>query len=93
MPSLSKYYEQLNYTMRHSLDAYVRSKGMHPEKIWSGVRETIRQVMMVKAREMQPLVTSYKHPWLVSSIHAILLQLNILCTACLALRLLQSVYN
>uniref|UniRef100_A0A914XPX0 Uncharacterized protein n=1 Tax=Plectus sambesii TaxID=2011161 RepID=A0A914XPX0_9BILA len=60
MPSLSKYFTDLDMNFRESLNSYVRSVGKDPERIWSQIRETIRQVFQAKQKEIQLLIDNYK---------------------------------
>lgn len=48
VPSLQHLYQNLNFSMRDSFDAYVRSIGMDPEPMWKNVNEAIVNIIMKK---------------------------------------------
>ncbi|XP_003395797.2 probable tubulin polyglutamylase ttll-15 [Bombus terrestris] len=48
VPSLKHYYTKLKFSMKDSFDAYVRMQAKDPEKVWSGVREAIREITLSK---------------------------------------------
>ncbi|XP_043684565.1 probable tubulin polyglutamylase ttll-15 isoform X2 [Vespula pensylvanica] len=48
VPSLKNYYTRLGFSMKDSLDAYIRSEGKDPQKIWSNIHEAIREVALMK---------------------------------------------
>ncbi|KAK0410628.1 hypothetical protein QR680_005241 [Steinernema hermaphroditum] len=60
MPSLKKYYVGQSMTFRQSLNAYLQAQGKDPEKIWSGIRETIRQVFESQQHDMAVALKKHK---------------------------------
>ncbi|KAF0296186.1 Tubulin polyglutamylase TTLL7 [Amphibalanus amphitrite] len=52
VPSLSRYHNELKLGHRESLNAFLRSQGSKPEKIWSQIEESIRSVYLVKEPSM-----------------------------------------
>ncbi|KAF0296188.1 Tubulin polyglutamylase TTLL7 [Amphibalanus amphitrite] len=52
VPSLSRYHNELKLGHRESLNAFLRSQGSRPEKIWSQIEESIRSVYLVKEPSM-----------------------------------------
>uniref|UniRef100_A0A1I8AM10 Tubulin polyglutamylase TTLL4 n=1 Tax=Steinernema glaseri TaxID=37863 RepID=A0A1I8AM10_9BILA len=60
MPSLKKYYVDQSMTFRESLNAYLQAQGKDPEKIWSGIRETIRQVFESQQHDMAVALKKHK---------------------------------
>ncbi|XP_067001013.2 probable tubulin polyglutamylase ttll-15 isoform X1 [Anabrus simplex] len=58
VPSLKEYYLDLGFSMKDSFDAYIRSKGKDPQKVWNQVHEAIRNICLLK----EPLIIqSAKH--------------------------------
>ncbi|CAL7950012.1 unnamed protein product [Xylocopa violacea] len=56
VPSLKTYYTKLKFSMKDSFDAYVRSQGKDPEKIWNGVREAIKEITLSKENHIKEAV-------------------------------------
>ncbi|XP_076314567.1 putative tubulin polyglutamylase ttll-15 isoform X3 [Tachypleus tridentatus] len=50
--SLQKYYTQLGYTMKESLNAYIQSLGKQSSKIWSQIKEAVQSVYFEKEKTM-----------------------------------------
>ncbi|XP_016911848.1 probable tubulin polyglutamylase ttll-15 isoform X2 [Apis cerana] len=48
VPSLKYYYTKLKFSMKNSFDAYVRSHGKYPEKIWNDIHEAIKEIILLK---------------------------------------------
>ncbi|KAI4490348.1 hypothetical protein M0802_010725 [Mischocyttarus mexicanus] len=48
VPSLYDYYTNLGYSMKDSLDAYIKSIGGNPNYIWFQIEEAIREVAIMK---------------------------------------------
>lgn len=61
MPSLSHYYNVLNFGMKSSFDALLRSKGKDPEKIWNQVEEAVRLAILSKETLISGLAQKYKN--------------------------------
>ncbi|KAI5707244.1 hypothetical protein M8J75_015973 [Diaphorina citri] len=59
VPSLKPYYNKLGFSMKESFDAYMRSKGKNPEKIWTQVDEAIRSICLNKEPMLQQLLKYY----------------------------------
>ncbi|KAF5308155.1 hypothetical protein FQR65_LT06335 [Abscondita terminalis] len=52
VPSLKYYYKTLGFGMAESLNAYLRSKGKDPGKIWSQIEESIRIIGLAKEQNI-----------------------------------------
>ncbi|XP_037071965.1 probable tubulin polyglutamylase ttll-15 [Pollicipes pollicipes] len=52
VPSLGRYHSQLQLGHRESLNAFLRSQGKDPQKIWDQIEESIRSVYFVKEAAM-----------------------------------------
>ncbi|CAK9807979.1 Probable tubulin polyglutamylase ttll-15 [Anthophora plagiata] len=48
VPYLRHYYTTLKFSMKDSFDAYVRSQGKDPEKVWNGVHQAIKEITLSK---------------------------------------------
>lgn len=48
VPSLKTYYTKLKFSMKDSFDAYVRSQGKDPDKVWNSVNEAIKEIALTK---------------------------------------------
>ncbi|XP_053986178.1 probable tubulin polyglutamylase ttll-15 [Hylaeus volcanicus] len=48
VPSLKHYYTKLGFSMKDTFDAYVRSQGKDPEKVWRAAHEAIKEIMLLK---------------------------------------------
>ncbi|KAK2580201.1 hypothetical protein KPH14_012463 [Odynerus spinipes] len=48
VPSLKNYYTHLGFSMKDSLDAYIRSQGKNPDEVWNNIHEAIREVTLMK---------------------------------------------
>ncbi|RWS27867.1 tubulin polyglutamylase TTLL4-like protein [Leptotrombidium deliense] len=59
MPSLRKYYVDLNLNMKQSLNAYLRSMDVDPEQIWTQIEESIASVYVAKETMMSQLSTAF----------------------------------
>ena len=54
---MAKYYSDLGYSFKETLNAHVRSLGKDPDMIWSAAYDTIRAVYKAKQeRNIQNLV-------------------------------------
>lgn len=60
IPSLKMYYSDLGYTMKESLNAYIRSTGKDPSKIWTGIDEAIKGVFMATEGKLVAASSKYK---------------------------------
>ncbi|XP_046687090.1 probable tubulin polyglutamylase ttll-15 [Homalodisca vitripennis] len=58
VPSLKKLYTELGYSMRDSFNAYVRSLGKDPSKIWLQVEEAIRAVCLAKESAISKVLST-----------------------------------
>ncbi|CAK9814066.1 Probable tubulin polyglutamylase ttll-15 [Anthophora quadrimaculata] len=59
VPSLRHYYTMLKFSMKDSFDAYVRSQGKNPEKVWNGVHEAIREITLSKESYIKEAVKRF----------------------------------
>lgn len=57
MPSLSKYFSELNFNMKQTLNIYLRSIGKDPQVIWNKMEEAISNVYREKEAPMGRLST------------------------------------
>lgn len=48
VPSLKYFYNTLGFSMRDSFDAYVRTTGKDPSKMWDKIEDAIRHVILSK---------------------------------------------
>ncbi|CAH1183020.1 unnamed protein product [Ceutorhynchus assimilis] len=60
VPVLSEYYNELGFGMRHSLDAYLRSKGEEPQRIWNEIEEAVRSVVLAREPLIVDILKRYK---------------------------------
>ncbi|KAG5670970.1 hypothetical protein PVAND_001198 [Polypedilum vanderplanki] len=61
VPSLSHYYNAFGYGMKGSFDAYVKSQGRDPQKIWNQVEDAIRVSILTKHPLLKALLQHYKN--------------------------------
>lgn len=61
IPSLSRYYNGLGYGMKSSFDAYMKSIGKNPQKIWDQVEDAIRLAILTKEPLLAGILQRYKH--------------------------------
>ncbi|KAK1132957.1 hypothetical protein K0M31_014324 [Melipona bicolor] len=59
VPSLKHYYSKLKFSMKDSFDAYVRSQGKNPKKVWNGVYEAIREITLSKENYIKEAVKRF----------------------------------
>ena len=48
VPTMAKYYSDLGYSFKETLNAHVRSLGKDPDMIWSAAYDTIKAVYKAK---------------------------------------------
>nr|XP_003705194.2 PREDICTED: tubulin polyglutamylase TTLL6 isoform X1 [Megachile rotundata] len=48
VPSLKRYYNELKFSMKDSFDAYVKTQGKNPEKVWHSIHEAINEIILSK---------------------------------------------
>lgn len=60
MPSLHKYYSELGYSMKESLNAHIRSQGKDSKKVWFKINEAIQTVYFEKERDLIRSGTKYE---------------------------------
>ena len=58
MPSLRKYYTDTDLNMKETLNAYLRSIGQDPQRIWQQIEECISSVFVDKEPHMFGLMNS-----------------------------------
>ncbi|XP_043273225.1 probable tubulin polyglutamylase ttll-15 [Venturia canescens] len=59
VPSLKDYYTRLGFSMKDSFDAYVRSKGQDPEKMWNHAFEAIKEVALKKEAPIKEITERF----------------------------------
>nr|XP_031833556.1 probable tubulin polyglutamylase ttll-15 isoform X2 [Nomia melanderi] len=59
VPSLKQYYTKLGFSMKESFDAYVRSQGYDPQKVWNGVHEAIKEIILSKESYIKEAMKYY----------------------------------
>lgn len=59
VPSLKNYYTKLGFSMKDSFDAYVRSQGQDPERMWNDAFEAIKQVTLKKESQIKEIVKRF----------------------------------
>lgn len=59
MPSLKKYFNDLNLNMKETLNAYVRSLGKDPKLIWKQIEESIKTVYISKEEQMLRISSNF----------------------------------
>ena len=55
MPSLKKYFVDLNYNMKQTLNLYLASIGKKPEEMWKKIENAISNVYIEKEEMMTKL--------------------------------------
>ncbi|KAJ3636823.1 hypothetical protein MTP99_000332 [Tenebrio molitor] len=60
VPALSYYYDELGFGMRESLNAFLRSKGQDPQKIWNQIEDSIRTLILNKEPKIVDVVSKFK---------------------------------
>ncbi|XP_043255676.1 probable tubulin polyglutamylase ttll-15 isoform X1 [Colletes gigas] len=53
IPSLKQYYTNLGFSMKDTFDAYVRSQGKDPEKVWRSAFEAIKEIALLKENHIK----------------------------------------
>ncbi|RZC32594.1 tubulin polyglutamylase TTLL4 [Asbolus verrucosus] len=56
VPALDYYYNQLGFGTRESLNAFLRSRGQNPEKIWDQIEDSIRILILDKEPKILHIV-------------------------------------
>lgn len=59
VPSLKNYYTKLKFSMKDSFDAYVRSQGQDPSKVWRAVHEAIKEITLLKESYIKEAVKRF----------------------------------
>ncbi|XP_012272006.1 tubulin polyglutamylase TTLL6 [Orussus abietinus] len=59
VPSLQNYYSKLGFSMKDSFDAYVKSRGEDPWKVWHNIHEAIRDITLKKEAQIKQVVNRY----------------------------------
>ena len=59
MPSLQKYFIELNLNMKETFNAYMRSVGKDPNFVWKQIEDSIKTVYYTKEEQMLRLTASY----------------------------------
>lgn len=61
MPSLLKYFTDMEYSFKESFNMYLRSKGLNYEKVWDDVRSTVATVAIQKEEKFIQTLQKYKN--------------------------------
>lgn len=56
VPSLEYYYNELGFGMKGSLNAYLKSKGKDPSKIWNQIEDSLRITILAKEQQILNVV-------------------------------------
>lgn len=59
VPSLKNYYVNLGFSMKETFDAYAKSKGQNPDKVWDNIHEAIRSIVLSKEKEIAEYSNRY----------------------------------
>ncbi|XP_065176450.1 probable tubulin polyglutamylase ttll-15 [Sycon ciliatum] len=62
IPSLKHSIIDLQYSMKQTLNVHLKSKGFDPEKLWSQIRTSIREVTTSKEKEIKVAMATYPDP-------------------------------
>jgi hypothetical protein len=60
MPSLKKYFIDLDLNMKHTLNSYLRSIGKDPTNIWKQMEDSIKTVYYTKEKQMLRITANHK---------------------------------
>lgn len=61
MPSLKNFYNEQKLTFKETLNSFLKSQKKDPEKIWSQIREIIRQVFESQNENMKNSGKNFKN--------------------------------
>ncbi|XP_039283068.1 probable tubulin polyglutamylase ttll-15 [Nilaparvata lugens] len=59
VPSLKKFYNEHEFSMKDSFDAYLKQSGRDPSKLWNQVEEAIREVCLSKEHAIHKILVNY----------------------------------
>ncbi|XP_065217013.1 probable tubulin polyglutamylase ttll-15 [Planococcus citri] len=57
--SLKKYFTEGGYSMKESFNAYLRSRGRNPDKMWFKIEDAIRNIILLKESSISRLLEKY----------------------------------
>ena len=60
MPSLRKYFIDLNLNMKETFNAYLRSLGKDPNFVWKQIEDSIKTVYYAKEEQMLKLTENFE---------------------------------
>lgn len=60
MPSLMKYYTDLQYSFKESFELYLKSKGLDHQKVWRDIQATVATVTLQKEDRFIQVLKKYK---------------------------------
>ncbi|XP_045460809.1 probable tubulin polyglutamylase ttll-15 [Harmonia axyridis] len=61
VPSLEYYYNELGFGMKESLNAYLKSKGKDPTRIWDQIEDSLRITILAKEQQILSVVNKFRH--------------------------------
>ena len=59
VPSLRNYYAKLGFSMKDSFDAYVKSKGKDPQKMWDDAFDAIKEITLKKEMQIREVTKRF----------------------------------
>lgn len=59
VPSLKHYYTKLGFSMKDTFDAYVKSQGKNPAKVWHAAHEAIKEITLLKEDHIKKTVKRF----------------------------------
>ncbi|KAF7991959.1 hypothetical protein HCN44_010760 [Aphidius gifuensis] len=59
VPSLKKYYVDYGFSMKETFDAYAKTKGQNPDKIWNNVYQAITSIVLDKEKKIAEFYNNY----------------------------------
>ena len=60
MPSLQKYFIDLNLNMKETFNSYLKTIGKDPNLVWNQIEDSIRTVYLTKEEQMLRLTAHFK---------------------------------
>lgn len=59
VPSLKKYYVDYGFSMKETFDAYAKTKGQNPDKIWNKIYQAITSIVLDKEKKIAEFYNNY----------------------------------
>ncbi|KAG7202599.1 hypothetical protein KM043_009789 [Ampulex compressa] len=59
VPSLTKYYSQLGFSMKHTFDAYLKANGKDPKLVWDHAYEAIKEITLLKESHIKDVIKRF----------------------------------